>query len=84
MPFVGAATLVARLGERVKLVTEVDSAFIAGDVNEVANGALFWYGLRLTSRNIGVDLGFVRPIGVTGSDLVLGLPVVTFSYRGID
>ena len=50
----------------------------------VSNGALFWYGLRFTSRNIGVDLGFVRPIGVADSDFVLGLPVVTFSYRGID
>lgn len=84
LPFVGAATLVARLGKRVKFVTEVDSAFIAGDVNDVANGALFWYGLRFTSRNIGVDLGFVRPIGVADSGFVLGLPVVTFSYRGID
>jgi hypothetical protein len=84
VPFVGAATLVARVARRVKLVAEVDSAFIAGKVNDVANGALVWYGLRFTSSTIGVDLGFVRPFGVDDSGLVLGIPVLTFSYRGID
>lgn len=84
VPFVGAATLVARLGRRVKLVTEIDSAFIAGQVNDIANGALIWYGVRFTSSSIGVDLGFVRPFGVDDSGLVLGIPVLTFSYRGID
>ncbi|HET7503600.1 MAG TPA: hypothetical protein VFK02_21405 [Kofleriaceae bacterium] len=84
VPFLGAATLVARLGRHVKLVGEVDSAFIAGQVNDVADGALIWYGLRFTSSMIGVDVGFVRPIGVDDSGLVLGIPVLTFSYRNID
>lgn len=84
VPFLGAATLVARLGKRVKFVAEVDSAFIAGKVNDVADGALLWYGLRFTSRTLGVDLGFVRPVGVSDSGLALGIPVVTFSYRNID
>lgn len=83
-PFLAAGTLVARLGRYVKLVTEVDTAFIAGQVNDVANGALLWYGLRFTSSRIGVDLGFVRPIGIADSSFVVGLPVVTFSYRNID
>lgn len=84
VPFVAAGTLVARLGRHVKFVTEVDSAFIAGNVNDVANGALVWYGLRFTSRMIGVDLGFVRPIGIEDNTFVLGIPVLTFSYRNID
>src|SRR5262249_38096063 len=54
IPFVATGTLVARLTRHVKLVTEVDSAFIAGSVNDVANGALVWYGLRFTSSMIGV------------------------------
>lgn len=84
VPFVGAATLVARLGNHVKFVAEADTAFIAGKVNDVADGALLWYGLRFTSRNLGADLGFVRPLGVSDSGLVLGFPVLTFSYRAID
>jgi hypothetical protein len=84
VPFVGAVTLVGRLGRHVKLVAEVDTAFVAGQVNDVADGALAWYGLRFTSSMIGVDVGFVRPIGVGDTGLVLGLPMVTFSYRNID
>jgi hypothetical protein len=84
VPFVGAATLVAGFSKHVKFVAEADSAFIAGNVNDVANGALLWYGLRFTSRNIGVDLGFVRPVGVSDSGLLLGIPILTFSYRAID
>lgn len=84
VPFVGAATLVGRIGKHVKFVGEIDSAFIAGNVNDVADGALVWYGLRFTSQNIGVDLGFVRPIGVSDSGLALGIPVLTFSYRNTD
>jgi hypothetical protein len=84
VPFIGAATLVGRLGRHVKFVGEIDSAFIAGNVNDVADGALLWYGLRFTSKNIGVDLGFVRPVGVGDSGLALGIPVLTFSYRAMD
>lgn len=84
VPFVGAATLVARLGKHVKFVGEIDSAFVAGKVNDVADGALAWYGVRFTSRMIGVDLGFVRPIGVGSTGLILGFPILTFSYRNVD
>jgi len=84
VPFVAAGTLVARVGKHVKLVAELDSAFIAGKVNDVVDGALAWYGIRFTSAMIGVDLGFVRPIGLTGNTLLLGIPIVTFSYRNID
>jgi hypothetical protein len=84
VPFVGAATLVARFAKHVKFVAELDSAFIAGQVNDVARGALAWYGVRFTSSMIGVDLGFVRPIGVGDTGLVLGFPILTFSYRNVD
>jgi hypothetical protein len=84
VPFLAAGTLVARLGKHIKLVGEVDSAFIAGRVNDIAEGALLWYGLRFTSSRIGVDVGFVRPIGFGDTGLVLGFPIVTFSYRNID
>jgi hypothetical protein len=84
VPFVAAGTLVAALGKHAKFVAEIDSAFIAGEINDVADGALLWYGLRFTSSRIGVDLGFVRPIGVSDSSLLLGIPILTFSYRNLD
>jgi hypothetical protein len=85
VPFVVAGSIAARLGKHVKLVGEVDSAFIAGKVNDTANGALLWYGLRFTSSLIGVDVGFMKPVGVSTNDgLPLGFPIVSFTYRGID
>jgi len=83
VPFVASGTIVAALGKHVKLVGEVDSAFIVGKVNDVANGALIWYGLRFTSQAVGVDVGFVRPIDVGDSGLLLGIPVVAISYRDL-
>jgi hypothetical protein len=70
----------------VKIVVEADSAFIAGKINSTADGALLWYGLRFTSRLIGVDLGLVKPIysGSSNDGLVAGFPFVSFTYRGID
>ncbi|MDB4958910.1 MAG: hypothetical protein JWO36_6479 [Myxococcales bacterium] len=84
VPFVVAGSFAARLGRHVKFVGELDSAFIAGKVNDTANGALAWYGLRFTSGMIGVDVGFMRPVGLGDTNgLVLGLPILSFTYRDI-
>jgi hypothetical protein len=87
VPFLVAGSLVAGLTKRVKLVLEADSGFIAGDINGTADGLLAWYGLRFTSRNIGVDLGLAKPIisGTSGDDEVfpIGFPFVSFTYRGL-
>jgi hypothetical protein len=84
VPFLAAATAVARVSKHVKLVLELDSAFVAGRVNDVADAGLLWYGARFTSGMIGVDVGLVRPLGVGADELVLGFPIVTFSYRSLD
>lgn len=82
VPFLVAGSFVYRVGRLVKIVLEADSAFIAGEINETANGFLGWYGVRFTSKNIGVDLGFVRPFGDDlESPLVMGVPWVSFTYR---
>lgn len=80
-----AGSLVARLGRRVRLVLEADSAHLFGDISGQADGILGWYGLRFTSREIGVDVGFVKPFcdGCSSDVLPLGFPVLSFTYRGM-
>lgn len=85
VPMVLSASLVQRISSRVKLVLEADSGLIVGEIDDIGEGILGWYGLRFTSRNIGVDLGLVRPF-CADCDLdvfPLGFPWLTFSYRGI-
>ena len=87
VPFVVGASAVFKVARRVRLVFEADSAFVAGEINENIDGFLGWYGVRFTSRNIGVDLGFMKPVyygdGETDDPFVLGLPFVSFTYRGL-
>jgi hypothetical protein len=87
VPFIVGGSAVFKVAKRLRLVLEADSAFVLGDINENVDGFLGWYGVRFTSRNIGVDLGFVKPVyyGDAESDdpLVLGLPFVSFTYRGL-
>lgn len=81
-----SASWVQRLGKRVRLVIEADSAHLFGDISGQANGVLGWYGLRFTSRSIGADVGFVKPFcsDCSSDTFPMGFPVVGFSYRGID
>jgi hypothetical protein len=86
VPIIVGGALAARLGKRVKFVAEVDTGLIAGGgINETADGFLLWYGLRFTSRNIGVDVGFMKPIiGDSDDDsFPIGFPIVSFTYRGL-
>jgi len=89
VPFLVSAAGVFRLGRRVKLVLEADSAFIAGDINETADGFLAWYGLRFTSAAIGIDVGLMKPIAPNNSwddsgAFPAGFPFVSFTYRGLN
>lgn len=86
VPFVFAGSLAYRLGKHVKLLLEADSAYVAGDINQAADGFLAWYGVRFTSNIIGVDLGFAKPICTGGTDcsideLPMGIPFLSFTYR---
>jgi hypothetical protein len=84
VPFVAAAAAAFRVARHIKFVFEADTAFIVGDVDEAANGFLGWYGVRFTSREIGVDLGFAKPIceDCDSEGLPMGFPFVSFTYRG--
>jgi hypothetical protein len=85
VPLLFSGALVAKINRRVKFVAEVDSAaVVGGNFNDTADGALVWYGLRFTSREIGVDLGFVKPVYSGASDfLLIGYPFVSFTYRSL-
>lgn len=79
--------LVAKIGSKVRLIAEADTAHLFGKLDDQANGFLGWYGLRFTSRQIGVDLALVKPF-CGGNDcdsdtFPLGFPFVAFSYRSL-
>ena len=79
--------LVAKVASKVRLIAEADTAQLFGKINDQANGFLGWYGLRFTSRQIGVDLTLVKPFCGNGdcdsSEFPLGFPFVAFSYRSL-
>lgn len=83
VPFIVGGAGVFKVAKRIRVVVEADSAFVLGEINENIDGFLGWYGARFTSRNIGVDLGFTRPVGVGDTGFVLGVPFVSFTYRGM-
>jgi hypothetical protein len=86
VPLLVSGSLALRVSRHVKLVGEVDTGYVVGQINESSGGALVWYGLRFTSRNIGADIGFVKPFidndGDDNDGLALGLPYIGFTYRG--
>jgi hypothetical protein len=84
VPFVAAVAATFKVGRHLKFVFEADTAFIVGSVDEAADGLLGWYGMRFTSKFIGVDLGFAKPIcdGCEDEGLPMGFPFVSFTYRG--
>jgi hypothetical protein len=85
VPFVFSGALALGVNKHVKILLEGDSGFMAGSINDQIDGFLAWYGIRFTSKEIGVDLGFTRPIcsGCDTGPLLLGVPFVSFTYRSI-
>lgn len=86
VPLMISGALVAKLGRRVRLVLEADTGHVIGKINDTANGVLVWYGLRFTSRQLGVDVGFTKPIcqGCSDGGFPIGFPIVAFAYRNLD
>lgn len=85
VPLLLSAALVSRLGRRLKLVLEANSGVVVGEVNDVSEGGLVWYGLRFTSSAIGVDLGLVKPFceDCDTEEFPIGVPWLNFTYRAL-
>ena len=85
VPVLFSGALAFAVNQHVKILLEGDSGYIAGGgIDQAANGFLAWYGVRFTSKIIGVDLGFTRPIcDGCDSPLVMGVPFVSFTYRAL-
>jgi hypothetical protein len=83
--FTPSVSLIGRLGRHVKALIELDGGgYHANGQTELGRGALLMYGFRFYSSDIAGDIGFARPVCSSGCDtgsLVLGIPLVTFSYR---
>ena len=79
------ASIVHRVAPHVKLLGEVTSmaaTTVADTGFDNISGALVSYGVRLHTTKIAGDIGFIRPVGSSGSDpFLLGLPFISVSYR---
>lgn len=54
----GGAAL--RVAKKIRLLAEVNTGLVTGEINEVSSAFLVWYGVRFASSSISADFGFVR------------------------
>lgn len=84
LPFLLNLGLVARVSELVAFLVEPVFLGVVGDETELTNAMLLSYGIRLSGRHWGVDLGLMKVIpfeGGTDDPFILGWPLVSFTYR---
>ncbi len=83
VPGIIGVSLLARLGGQLRLLLEAEAGYIAGDINDVSNGALVSYGLRFATQNVSADVAFTRPVcpDCDRDVFPIGFPVVSVTYR---
>jgi hypothetical protein len=82
VPITLAGGLVAQASSLVKFMVEPAYALIIGEgVDSQPEGFLLNYGIRLSGRQFGFDLAFIRPFFDEEIPLIMGLPWVAFTYR---
>src|SRR5439155_885529 len=88
LPIYGSAGFIAKLSPLVSLLAEPAIFAVAGTGdNNIDSSALavLDYGVRLSGKNFGVDLTFIKSVAKTGEKrddpLLLGYPFLAFTYR---
>ena len=82
VPIYLAAGLLLHVTNLVKLMVEPSYAIAIGDGRvDGPAGFLLDYGIRLSGRQFGFDLAFIRPIGSGSGYLLMGVPFISFTYR---
>jgi hypothetical protein len=82
VPVYMAAGLLIHVSDLVKLMVEPTYAVVVGNGHvDGPAGFILNYGIRLSGKHFGFDLAFVRPFGSDTGNLVMGVPLITFTYR---
>lgn len=80
-----AGGAVLRVAKKIRLLAEIDSGLVTGEINDVSSAFLVWYGVRFASSSISADFGFVLPATSDGpvleDFLPMGWPIVSFTFR---
>lgn len=73
-----------RMSRLLSFIAEVDSGEGSTGPNddfETAPGALLDFALRISDSQFGMDIGFIRPVGVGTGEFAVGLPWVPPTFR---
>lgn len=81
VPFVLSGSAVIQVVPHFKLVGELITGFASDNVGGVGDGFLAFYGVRLTNKFFGVNVGFAKPLGVDVSTDGPGLLFASFTGR---
>ncbi len=82
-PVIASAGLSAHLSDLFSILVEPIYAFVIGDRTVGLDGFILNYGIRLSGDVWGLDITLIRPIGedFNDSELILGVPWLSFTYR---
>ena len=83
LPIYLGAGLTLHATDLIKILVEPNYAIAYGDGSiSGPHGFLLNYGIRLSGKQFGFDLAFVKPFGGdTSGGIVMGFPVISFTYR---
>jgi hypothetical protein len=82
VPVYFAGGLLVHVTNVFKLMVEPNYTLAIGNGRvDGPSGFLLNYGLRLSGNQFGFDLAFIKPLGGDSAGLVMGVPMVSFTYR---
>ncbi len=84
LPFTFNLGLVGRISNLVAFLVEPVFFGVIGDTTEMASGMMLNYGVRLSGRHWGLDLGLTKIVPFEddfNDPFILGYPIISFTYR---